>query len=128
LIPILAVSIQLAGSILSPKLAGAVSNRPGSILGSLSISILAVSILLAGSILGPKLAAFSILNGISRLTILLSADALLLALSDAVSFAGGRAVTILCCYRRTCQKASNYQSRQYSYILHVFKPPIWDDS
>jgi hypothetical protein len=42
------------------------------------------------------------------------------AITDAGSLAVSR-------HGRNRQKASNYQSRQYSYILHVYKPPVWDD-
>jgi len=75
----------------------AVPERSASVLGSILVTILAVSILIA-------------------LSVMVSIRTVVNAFSDAVPIA----VSILCCQGRSRQKASYYQSRQYSYVFHVY--------
>jgi len=86
--------------------AAAVSQRSGSLLGSLSVTILTVSFLVAGSILRSSLITILALAGLSHLAILLIAGALILAVLDAVPIAGSCAgswtISILCCQGKTC--------------------------
>jgi len=98
--------------LISLLLTAAISQRPSPILDSLSVSILAVSVL-GSPILGPCHLTVLVLAGFSYLAILLSAVALILAVTDAVliavfiadSCACTRTISILCCYGKTCQKA-----------------------
>lgn len=88
--------------------AAAISPRAGSVLEPLGVTILAVSVLIAGSILSSgNLAVLALAR--SRLAILLTAGALILAAIDAVLIAAScarrRAVSILCRQGKTGQQA-----------------------